>query len=100
MPEIFKKGIGTMDMDDVEYGLIWPDSWDVKVETKGRGYAGPLNYKLRLVDKNEDMQGSDDVHNVEDKYTYLVWCNYAKLKDVIDFLKFMGMSRRYNFYKG
>ena len=100
MPDVFKKESvrNAMDMQDVEYGLEWPDDWDVKVETKGRSYMGPSDYKLRLVDKSEDMYGSDDPHNVEEKYTFLIWCDIGKLKDVLDFLKFLDMNLRYNFY--
>jgi hypothetical protein len=98
LPDLFKKGVE--DMQDVEYGVEWPESWNVKVENMGRGYTGPTNYKLRLVDKNEDPgPDEEDPYGTATKYTFLIWCNESKLKDVIDFLKYLGMGHSNNFYK-
>lgn len=97
LPDLFKKGVE--DMQDVEYGIEWPASWNAKVENEGRGYLGPLNYNLKLVDKNEDPgPDEEDPYGTATKYTYLVWREKSKLKDMIAFLKYLGLDRSYNFY--
>ena len=99
MPDLFKKGVEDIDIQDVEYGIEWPASWNAKILNEGRGYLGPLDYNLKLVDKNEDAGLDDeDPYGTATKYTYLVWCEKSKLNDMIVFLKYLELDRSYNFY--